>query len=201
MASLLDIEYDILSLPALKKEIDKEDFQTPYLKTKEDKILFAKYVGGFLADIIQRKEPMVSAIKELDKAQKQLENHNVTQIEKLVNNWLKKAFFLHLKDGYKISKNILLKHLKDKLKPTNERDEKRIEYAVEKALKKNRLIMHKRVFRAKKHDKIKELQERHPNLNVISAFAYGMIEDRANIKNVDIEYWDKILTLLESKKT
>jgi hypothetical protein len=49
-------------------------------------------------------------------------------------------------------------------------------------------------------ERVFELQKKYPKLNIVDAFAYGLIIDKFNITNEDIEWFEKMVKILTKKK-
>lgn len=78
--------------------------------------------------------------------------------------------------------------------------EKKLKYSSTRYFEQYNDKFKKRLKRCRENERVLELQQQYPKLNIIDAFAYGQIIDKFNTTNEDLELFEKIVKILTKKK-
>lgn len=197
MASLLDThKYSQEALLELGRHLRDESFQRDYVKDKDD---YIRYVGGFIYELLNENEELRGFIKEMDKIDGIHAENSKSRLEKITRTWLVNAYFEKLKNGYAISKNAFIKFVQKILKTYSETNEKQLVFAARKLFNQYNDANKKKLQRIPKNQRVIELQDRYPEFDVISAYAYATISGTFKVKNDDLQEFERILTLLRKE--
>lgn len=195
--SLLDIhKYSINAFHHLYNNLSDENFRRSYI-SKDDPIAA---VTGILWDVIQEDEELKKIIEGMDKIDGIYAQNSKNSNEKRVETWLKKAYFEHIYGGYSISRKFLLIFMITILKPTTEEGKKKLKYLSTHYFEQYNDKFKKRLNRCRENERILELQKKYPKFNITDAFAYGLIIDKFNTTNEDLEWFEKMVKILTKKK-
>ncbi|NLO16834.1 MAG: hypothetical protein GX118_01380 [Arcobacter butzleri] len=195
--SLLDIhKYSKDAFQYLLDRLRDDNFKRPYIYY--DKAINA--VTGILWDITQEDEELKEIIEGMDEIDGISAQNSKSSNEKRVETWLKKAYFEHLYGDYRISRNMLLKFMLTIIKPNNEDGKKKLKYSSRYYFEQYNDKFKKRLSRCRKNERVYELQKKYPDLNIIDAYAYGLIIDKFNTTNEDLEWFEKLIKILTKEK-
>lgn len=195
--SLLDIhKYSKKAFQHLYDKLSDDDFKRPYIMN-DDPIAS---VTGVIWDITQGDEEIKKIIEKMDKIDGIKAENSKSSNEKRVESWLKKAYFEHLYRGYAVSRGMLIKFMKNIINPQTPVGEKRLKYSSSKYFERYNDKFKKRLNRCRKNDRVYELQQKYPKFNIVDAFAYGLIIDKFNTTNEDLELFEKIVKILTKEK-
>lgn len=173
-----------------------DKFQRPYIY--HEKAINA--VTGILWDITQENKELKDIIEEMDKIDGIKALNSKSSNEKRVETWLKKAYYEHLYGSFLISRNHLLAFMITIIKPNSEEGKKKLKYSITRYFEQYNDKFKKRLKRCRENERVLELQQQYPKLNIIDAFAYGQIIDKFNTTNEDLEWFEKMVKILTKKK-
>ncbi|MCW8895471.1 hypothetical protein [Sulfurimonas sp.] len=195
--SLLDIhKYSKDAFRHLYYKLSDSDFNRSYI-TKDDPIAS---VTGIIWDITQGDEEVKKIVKKMDNIDGIKAQNSKSPNEKRVETWLKKAYFEHLYGGYSISRSYLLSFMISIIKPSGEEGKKKLKYSTTRYFEQYNDKFKKRLKRCRTNERVLELQKQYPKLNIIDAYAYGLIIDKFNTTNEDLDWFEKIIKILTKKK-
>jgi hypothetical protein len=157
-------------------------------------------LGMFFLKLFRENEEAKKIIKDMDKIDGIKAQNSKRPNEKRVETWLKKAYFEHLYGGYSISRNFLLAFMITIIKPSGEEGKKKLKYSSTRYFEQYNDKFKKRLKRCRENERILELQKKYPKLNIIDAFAYGLIIDKFNTTNEDLEWFEKMIQIMTKKK-
>lgn len=78
--------------------------------------------------------------------------------------------------------------------------EKKLKYSSTRYFEQYNDKFKKRLKRCRENERILELQKKYPKLNIVDAFAYGLIIDKFNTTNEDLEWFEKMIQIMTKKK-
>lgn len=159
-------------------------------------------LGMFFLKLLKVKEDeeLKDIIEEMDKIDGIKAINSKSSNEKRVETWLKKAYYEHLYGSFSISRNHLLAFMITIIKPNSEEGKKKLKYSSTRYFEQYNDKFKKRLKRCRENERVLELQEQYPKINVTDAFAYGQIIDKFNTTNKDIERFEKMVKILTKKK-
>ncbi|HUH41991.1 MAG TPA: hypothetical protein VLZ29_02635 [Sulfurimonas sp.] len=191
--SLLDIhKYSNQAMNILHNEVSAE-----FEGNKEKQI---EELGWFLLKLFRENEEAKKIIKEMDNIDGIKAQNSKSPNEKRVETWLKKAYFEHLYGGYSISRSFLLAFMISIIKPSSEEGKKKLKYSTTRYFEQYNDKFKKRLKRCRTNDRVLELQKQCPKFNITDAYAYGLIIDKFNTTNEDLEWFEKMIKILTKKK-
>jgi hypothetical protein len=191
--SLLDIhKYSNQAMHVLYNEVCAE------FEGNKEKLLAE--LGMFFLKLFRENEEAKKIIKDMDKIDGIKAQNSKRPNEKRVETWLKKAYFEHLYGGYSISRNFLLAFMITIIKPSGEEGKKKLKYSSTRYFEQYNDKFKKRLKRCRENERILELQKKYPKLNIVDAFAYGLIIDKFNTTNEDLEWFEKMIQIMTKKK-
>ena len=195
--SLSDIhKYSIKAFQSLYDKLSSHKFKRDYI-TREDPIAS---VTGIIWDITQEDLELTRIIQEMDNIDNIKAQNSKSSNEKRVETWLKKAYYEFLFRDYSISRNSLLSFMITIIKPNSEEGKQKLKYSCTNYFEQYNDKFKKRLKRCRENERILELQTKYPKLNITDAFAYGLIIDKFNTTNEDLELFEKIITILIKEK-
>lgn len=159
-----------------------------------------KSITSFIIRIVREDEIITNIIQKMDKVDSIKAQNSKSSNEKRVESWLKKAYFEHLYGGYSISRSYLLAFMLTIIKPSNDEGKKKLKYSSTKYFEKYNDKFKKRLKRCRENERILELQKKYPKLNVTDAFAFGLIIEKFQTTNEDIEWFEKLIKILITSK-
>ncbi len=159
-----------------------------------------KSIGIFLMKVTIEDEDVKKIIQEMDKVDGIKAQSSKSSNEKRVETWLKKAYFEHLYGGYSISRNFLLAFMITIIKPSSDEGKKKLKYSSTRYFEQYNDKFKKRLKRCRENERVLELQQQYPKLNIVDAFAYGLIIDKFNTTNEDLEWFEKMIQIMTKKK-
>ncbi|DAB32471.1 MAG TPA: hypothetical protein CFH79_03740 [Sulfurospirillum sp. UBA11407] len=190
-SSLLDIyPYSKDAFRYLYDKLTDKDFKRPYIYY--DKAINA--VTGIIWDITQGEPEITEIISTMDKMVGIRSEKTKSRLEKIVDTWLKKAYYLKLKKGYVIHRSFLLKFVKTIYQNYDENIKRAAIYHFDKYNDKNK----KKIKRAYENIRLNDLQERYPEFNILDAYAYALVTEKFKIKEDDLIEFENIVALLKS---
>ena len=157
-------------------------------------------LGWFFLKLFRENEEAKKIIKEMDNIDGIKALNSKSSNEKRVETWLKKAYYEHLYGSFSISRNHLLAFMITIIKPNSDEGKKKLKYSSTRYFEQYNDKFKKRLKRCRENERILELQQKYPKLNIIDAFAYGQIIDKFNTTNEDLEWFEKIVKILTKKK-
>ena len=157
-------------------------------------------VVKFLMHIKNENEIVTKIIQKMDKIDSIKAQNSKSANEKRVETWLKKAYYEHLYGSFSISRNHLLAFMITIIKPSSEEGKKKLKYSSTRYFEQYNDKFKKRLKRCRENERVLELQKKYPKLNIIDAFAYGLIIDKFNTTNEDLEWFEKMVKILTKKK-
>jgi len=86
------------------------------------------------------------------------------------------------------------------IKPSGEEGKKKLKYSSTRYFEQYNDKFKKRLKRCRENERILELQKKYPKHNIIDAFAYGLIIDKFNTTNEDLEWFEKMIQIMTKKK-
>jgi hypothetical protein len=194
MASLLDTHiYSNQAMRILYNEVCAE-----FEGNKEKQLA---ELGMFFLKLLKENEEVKKIIERMDQIDGIKAQNSKSSNEKRVETWLKKAYFEHLYGSFSISRNHLLAFMITIIKPTSDEGKKKLKYSSVRYFERYNDKFKKRLKRCRENERVLELQQKYPNLNIIDAFAYGQIIDKFSITNDDLEWFEKIIKILIKKKS
>lgn len=197
MGSLLDIhKYSKTAFQHLYDKLTDAKFQKPYV-VKDYPI---NAVTGVLWDITQEDSEIVKIISEMDKIDNIRAERNISKLEKITSTWIKKAYRVHLENGYKISKSLYLKFIKNIMNPNSKENEEKLLTSAKKMYDKIYVAYKMRQNRIQSSDKLDELKNKYPKLNIEKAFRYAVVSGKFNLNADDIEDFEYLAKFLVSPK-
>lgn len=198
MASLLDIhKYSKQAFQLLYDKLSSDDFKRDYI-TREDPIAS---VTGIIWDITQQEPELKSIIESMDKIDNIKAENSKSKLEKITHTWLKKAYREHFENGYNISRTMFLKFLKNVLKPNSKKSEDKLIAAGTNLYNKIYSSYKMRQSRIKDTDKLNDLKQKFPNLDIDCAFRYAVVTGKFNLNIDDIEDFECIVKILTKQTT
>ena len=191
--SLLDIhKYSNQAMHVLYNEVCAE------FEGNKEKLLAE--LGMFFLKLFRENEEAKKIIKDMDKIDGIKSQNSKRPNEKRVETWLKKAYFEHLYGGYSISRNFLLAFMITIIKPSGEEGKKKLKYSSTRYFEQYNDKFKKRLKRCRENERVLELQQKYPKFNIVDAFAYGLIIDKFNTTNEDLEWFEKMIQIMTKKK-
>ena len=191
--SLLDIhKYSNQAMHVLYNEVCAE------FEGNKEKLLAE--LGMFFLKLFRENEEAKKIIKDMDKIDGIKAQNSKRPNEKRVETWLKKAYFEHLYGGYSISRNFLLAFMITIIKPSGEEGKKKLKYSSTRYFEQYNDKFKKRLKRCRENERVLELQQKYPKFNIVDAFAYGLIIDKFNTTNEDLEWFEKMIQIMTKKK-
>jgi hypothetical protein len=159
-----------------------------------------KSITSFIIRIVREDEIITNIIQKMDKVDSIKAQNSKSVNEKRVETWLKKAYYEHLYGSFSISRNHLLAFMITIIKPNSEEGKKKLKYSSTRYFEQYNDKFKKRLKRCRENERVLELQQKYPKLNIIDAFAYGQIIDKFNTTNEDLEWFEKMVKILTKKK-
>jgi len=191
--SLLDMhKYSNQAMHVLYNEVCAE------FEGNKEKLLAE--LGMFFLKLFRENEEAKKIIKDMDKIDGIKAQNSKSPNEKRVETWLKKAYFEHLYGGYSISRNFLLAFMITIIKPSGEEGKKKLKYSSTRYFEQYNDKFKKRLKRCRTNERVLELQQKYPKFNIVDAFAYGLIIDKFNTTNEDLEWFEKMIQIMTKKK-
>ncbi|PLY16307.1 MAG: hypothetical protein C0628_01180 [Sulfurimonas sp.] len=191
--SLLDIhKYSNQAMHVLYNEVCAE------FEGNKEKLLAE--LGMFFLKLFRENEEAKKIIKDMDKIDGIKAQNSKSPNEKRVETWLKKAYFEHLYGGYSISRNFLLAFMITIIKPSGEEGKKKLKYSSTRYFEQYNDKFKKRLKRCRENERVLELQQKYPKFNIVDAFAYGLIIDKFNTTNENLEWFEKMIQIMTKKK-
>lgn len=157
-------------------------------------------LGWFFLKLLRENEEAKKIIKEMDKIDGIKAQNSKSGNEKRVETWLKKAYFEHLHGSYSISRSFLLSFMISIIKPSGEEGKKKLKYSTTRYFEQYNDKFKKRLKRCRTNERVLELQKQYPMFNITDAYAYGLIIDKFNTTNEDLEWFEKMVKILTKKK-
>jgi len=157
-------------------------------------------LGWFFLKLLRENEEAKKIIKEMDCIDGLKAQNSKSGNEKRVETWLKKAYFEHLYGGYSISRSFLLAFMISIIKPNSDEGKKKLKYSSTRYFEQYNDKFKKRLKRCRTNERVLELQKKYPKLSIVDTFAYGLIIDKFNTTNEDIEWFEKMIKILTKKK-
>lgn len=166
----------------------------------EDKNGRFKSVTSFIIRIVREDEIISEIIQKMDKTDGIKAQNSKSANEKRVESWLKKAYFEHLHGDYSISRSYLLAFMITIIKPSSDEGKKKLKYSSTRYFEQYNDKFKKRLKRCRENERILELQKKYPKLNIIDTYAYGLIIEKFQTTNEDIEWFEKLIKILINSK-
>ncbi|NCB14329.1 MAG: hypothetical protein EOM78_22320 [Erysipelotrichia bacterium] len=193
MASLLDTHiYSNQAMRILYNEVCAE-----FEGNKEKQLA---EVGMFFLKLLKENEEVKKIIERMDKVDGIKALNSKSSNEKRVDTWLKKAYFEHLYGSFSISRNHLLAFMITIIKPASDEGKKKLKYSSTRYFEMYNDKFKKRLKRCRTNERVLELQKKYPKLNIVDTFGYGLIIDKFNTTDEDLEWFEKMVKILIKKK-
>lgn len=160
-----------------------------------------KAITSFIAKIVKEDQDVYEIIKSMDTVDGIKAQNSKTSNEKRVETWLKKAYYEHLYRSYAISRNYLLSFMLQIINPESEEGKRQLRYSSTRYFELYNDKFKKRLKRCRTNERIQELQAKYPKLNVTDAFAFGLIIEKFQTSNEDIEWFEDIIKILLKTKS
>lgn len=195
--SLLDMhKYSKTAFQHLYDKLTDDKFKRAYV----DKNHPINAVTGVLWDITQGNEEIKKIIEGMDKIDNIKAETSISRLEKITNTWIKKAYRAHFEHGYIISRSLYLKFIKGIINPNSKEGEEKLTTSGKKLYDKIYSAQKMRQKSVKTTDKLDELKNKYPKLNIEKAFSYAIVTGKFNLNADDIEEFEYILKFALSPK-
>ena len=86
------------------------------------------------------------------------------------------------------------------IKPSSDEGKKKLKYSSTRYFEQYNDKFKKRLKRCRENERVLELQQKYPKFNIVDAFAYGLIIDKFNTTNEDLEWFEKMIQIMTKKK-
>ncbi len=154
----------------------------------------------FLKKIIQEDTEIKLIIEKMDKKEGIKAQKSKLKIEKIAETWLKKAYFEHLFRNYSIIRGYFTHFTKEIIQPRSKEGKEKLKRTSVYYFERYNDKYKKKLKRCRSNERVLELQKKYPKLNVVDAFAFGLIIEKFATTNEDLEWFENIVKILIKKK-
>lgn len=154
----------------------------------------------FLKKVIQENTEIKLIIEEMDKKEGIKAQKSKLKIEKITETWLKKAYFEHLFHNYSIIRGYFTNFTKEIIQPKSIEGKEKLKRSSIYYFDRYNDKYKKKLKRCRSNERVLELQKKYPKLNIVDAFAFGLIIEKFATTNEDLEWFENIVKILIKKK-
>ncbi|MBA1432092.1 MAG: hypothetical protein FAF04_00515 [Epsilonproteobacteria bacterium] len=159
-----------------------------------------KLLMFFVISLIDEDKSLKKIIEEMDKIDGIRAKKSKLKIEKIAETWLKKAYFQHLYHNYSIIRGYFTKFTKEIIRPKSKLGTDKLKRTSVYYFERYNDKYKKKLKRCRSNERVLELQKKYPKLNVVDAFAFGLIIEKFATTNEDLEWFENIVRILIKKK-
>ncbi|MFK5882630.1 MAG: hypothetical protein QM482_10515 [Sulfurospirillum sp.] len=164
----------------------------------EEKVL--KSIFSFFRQILREDEDVKRIIEGMDKIDGIKAQKSKLKIEKIAETWLKKAYFEHLFHNYSIIRGYFTNFTREIIKPQSQEGKEKLKRTSIHYFERYNDKYKKKLKRCRSNERVLELQKKYPKLNIVDAFAFGLIIEKFATTNEDLEWFEDIVQILTKKR-
>jgi len=166
--------------------------------TDDEEVLKAIFL--FFRMIIREDEDVKRIIEGMDKIDGIRAQKSKLKIEKIAETWLKKAYFQHLYHNYSIIRGYFTSFTKEIIRPQSKLGKDKLKRTSIYYFERYNDKYKKKLKRCRSNERVLELQKKYPKLNIVDAFAFGLIIEKFATTNEDLEWFENIVQILIKKR-
>jgi len=159
-----------------------------------------KLLLSFVTELIDEDKNLKKIIEEMDEIDGIRAKKSKLKIEKIAETWLKKAYFQHLYHKYSIIRGYFTNFTKEIIRPQSKLGKDKLKrtsvYYFDRCNDKYK----KKLKRCRNNERVLELQKKYPKLNIVDAFAFGLIIEKFATTNEDLVWFENIVQILIKKR-
>ena len=159
-----------------------------------------KLLLTFLTELIDEDKNLKKIIEEMDQIDGIRAQKSKLKIEKIAETWLKKAYFQHLYHKYSIIRGYFTNFTKEIIRPQSKLGKDKLKRTSIYYFERYNDKYKKKLKRCRSNERVLELQKKYPKLNIVDAFAFGLIIEKFATTNEDLEWFENIVKILIKKK-
>jgi len=164
----------------------------------EEKVL--KAIFSFFRQILREEEDVKRIIEGMDKIDGIRAQKSKLKIEKIAETWLKKAYFQHLYHKYSIIRGYFTSFTKEIIRPQSKIGKDKLKRTSIYYFERYNDKYKKKLKRCRSNERVLELQKKYPKLNIVDAFAFGLIIEKFATTNEDLEWFENIVQILIKRR-
>ena len=154
----------------------------------------------FLKKVIQEDTEIKLIIEEMDKKEGIKAQKSKLKIEKIAETWIKKAYFQHLCHKYSIIRGYFTNFTKEIIQPKSREGKEKLKRTSIYYFDRYNDKYKKKLKRCRSNERVLELQKKYPKLNIVDAFAFGLIIEKFATTNEDLEWFENIVQILIKRR-
>jgi len=166
--------------------------------TDDEEVLKAIFL--FFRMIIREDEDVKKIIEGMDKKEGIKAQKSKLKIEKIAETWLKKAYFQHLYHKYSIIRGYFTNFTKEIIQPKSREGKDKLKRTSIYYFDRYNDKYKKKLKRCRSNERVLELQKKYPKLNIVDAFAFGLIIEKFATTNEDLEWFENIVQILIKRR-